>query len=453
MVKQLQSAEDFSLDRIFISSERFREIIDIKNITIEINIYENIHMPYLTGSIMILDDNALFTAADFQGTEKLTVELSLPINGATPISKTFVMNRIEKIQKSNDNTTMLLFNLIEDNGFYNNIQCFSKAYDGKGEKIIEKILEDKLGKSLYSNSLMYKPSYQSAFRLIVPYLNPFQAIRLVLEKMTTENGSPYYLYSTINSNDLVLTDLDTIMSRSPFNRGEPFQYDQTVSNDKNNSIILQSRAIYNMEAPNQEDTLLLSELGAMGSTFSTIDMTTGEYIKFDHNLNKVYQQLLSASVIPSDQTSLMIDNNFIADPLGFNTSRLSDYSSRHFTQAAGGRTFPYQANIDNLTYEKDPSSYKLKMYKFAIEQLLLKNTYELMLPGLRFLSSDVFSSVGNQLDVVVYKNQIVDELTDPVDSKRSGSFIINTKRHIFNITDEKHVVSLSCSRISNREVT
>lgn len=453
MVKQLQSAEDFSLDRIYISSERFREIIDIKNVTIEVNIFENIHMPYLTGSIMILDDNALFTAADFQGTERLYVEFSLPINGASSISKTFIMSRIQKIEKSNDNTTMLLFDLIEDNGFYNNVQCFSKSYDGTGEQIIEKILQDKLSKSLYKRLNMYKPSFQKSFRLIVPYMNPFQAVRMVLDKMTTENGSPYYLYSTINSDDLVLADLDTIMSRTPFNRGEPFQYDQTVSNDKNNSVLLQSRAIYNMEAPNQEDTLLLSELGATSATFSTVDTTTGEYVKFDHSLNTVYQQLLDASVIPSDQKSVMLDNSFIADPNGFNTSKLVQYRSRHITQAAGGRTYPYQSNVDNWTYESDPSAYRLRMSKFAIEQLLLKNTYELMVPGLRFLGNNILSSVGNQLDVVVYKNQIVDELTDPTDHKRSGSFVINTKRHIFNIVDEKHVVSLSCSRISNREVT
>ena len=222
MVKEVQSAEDFSIDRIRITSERFREFIDIKQVTIEVNIFENINMPYLTGSILILDDNGLFTAADFQGTERLEIDLSLPVNGAQTISKTFIMNRLEKINKSNDNTSMLLFNLIEDIGFYNNVQNFSKSYDGKGEEIIAKILNDKLGKSLFNKFKTYKASYQSSFRLLVPYLNPFQAIGMVLDKMTTENGSPYFLYSTINSDNLVLADLDTIMTRNSFNASEPF---------------------------------------------------------------------------------------------------------------------------------------------------------------------------------------------------------------------------------------
>jgi hypothetical protein len=217
MVKEIQSAEDFSVDRIHITSERFREFIDIKKVTIEVNIFENIRMPYLTGSILILDDNGLFTAADFQGTERLEIDVSLPIDGAQTMSKTFIMNRLEKINKSNDNTSMLLFNLIEDIGFYNDVQSFSKTYDGKGEQIISKILNDKLGKKLYNKFSTYKSSYQSAFRLLVPYLTPFQATKMALDKMTTENGSPYFLYSTLNTNDLILADLDTIMLRSSFN--------------------------------------------------------------------------------------------------------------------------------------------------------------------------------------------------------------------------------------------
>ena len=453
MVKEVQSAEDFSLDKIHITSERFREFIDIKKVTIEVNIFENIRMPYLTGSILILDDNGLFTAADFQGTERLEIDVSLPIDGAQTMSKTFIMSRLEKINKSNDNTSMLLFNLIEDIGFYNDVQSFSKTYDGKGEQIISKILNDKLGKKLYNKFSTYKSSYQSAFRLLVPYLTPFQATKMALDKMTTENGSPYFLYSTLNSNDLILADLDTIMLRQSFNALEPFQYDQTVANDPKNSILLQARSIYNIETNNQEDTLLLSQLGALGSNFSTTDMTTGEEINYNHNINSVYQQLLGASVIKTNQDNVLLDNSFIADPAAVNTFKLGDYNSVNFNQVGGGRTYPYNDNVSNWTFENDQSAYKLKMFKFAIEQLLLKNTMDLMLPGLKFLTGDITTSVGNQIDVVVYKNEMVDEATDRSDYKRSGSFIINSKRHIFNVIDQKHTVSLSCSRISNRRIT
>jgi hypothetical protein len=182
-------------------------------------------------------------------------------------------------------------------------------------------------------------------------------------------------------------------------------------------------------------------------------MTTGEEINYNHNINSVYQQLLGASVIRTNQDNVLLDNSFIADPAGVNTFKLGDYNSVNFNQVGGGRTYPYNENVSNWTFENDQSAYKLKMFKFAIEQLLLKNTMDLMLPGLKFLTGDITTSVGNQFDIIVYKNEMVDEATDRSDYKRSGSFIINSKRHIFNVIDQKHTVSLSCSRISNRRIT
>ena len=42
MASGIQSAEDFSVESIRITSERFREALEIKKVTIELNIFENI---------------------------------------------------------------------------------------------------------------------------------------------------------------------------------------------------------------------------------------------------------------------------------------------------------------------------------------------------------------------------------------------------------------------------
>ena len=149
MRKQIQSAEDFNLKRVVINSDRFNTEIDITNITVEINIYENIYSMYLTGSIMIVDDNGLFSFADFQGTERLTVELGSPDPSDATLSKTFIMNKIDRTAQTNDHTKVIAVTLIEDVLFYNNVQSVSKSYEGSGEKIIENVLFDKLNKRLY----------------------------------------------------------------------------------------------------------------------------------------------------------------------------------------------------------------------------------------------------------------------------------------------------------------
>ena len=56
----VQSPEDFRLIGVTLTSNRFPNSIDLKNLTVEINVFESILTPYLTGSIIILDDNKLY---------------------------------------------------------------------------------------------------------------------------------------------------------------------------------------------------------------------------------------------------------------------------------------------------------------------------------------------------------------------------------------------------------
>ena len=93
------------------------------------------------------------------------------------------------------------------------------------------------------------------------------------------------------------------------------------------------------------------------------------------------------------------------------------------------------------------------MFKYAIEQLLNKNNLSIIVPGLKFMTKDITTSVGNQVAIAIYKNEIVDETTNPIDTKRSGNYIMLSKRHVFNIVDVSHTVQISCARIANRRIT
>lgn len=450
-VNNTQSPEDFRLNKVYISADRFKRsrTIDVTNIVIEFNIFENITLPYLTGSIAMLDDNGLFDIADFQGTENLTIIVSLPNQPDNNIQKTFILNSVEKSIQSNDRSAILIFSMVEDVLFHNNVQTISKTYDGTGEEIIEKVLNDKLNKKLYTKEITYKPSFQSAFRIISPYLSPFQIINMALNKMTTENGSPYFLYSTMYSNDLVLADLDTILRAAPFNR-LPYTYSQSNSNDTNNDPIVSSRSIYNIKMVNQEDTMMLSELGVVNSYFEAYDINTGGVNRSEFSLNQLYDRLFSSGIIDSKLSNKLIDYNFIPDQTKIDERGIGDYQSKRFSLAVGAKTYPYESQVNNWTSETDTLSYILRVNSYALRNLLLKNQIQLFVPGMNFTYGDRLTSVGRNIDLLCYKTNVsanIDRMER--DHRKSGKFLMTSKRHIFNATDFKHNVSITCSRISN----
>ena len=156
-MSDIVSAEQLKIISIRMESERFSEPLIFSNasdsgIVIEFNIYENLTLGYLTGDIILQDDQDIYTQADINGTERIVLEFVVPDQTTKSIIKTFVVEEITDSIKSNDYSSIVSLSLVEDIKFYNDLNKFSKAYTGTGEQIIKNIVKDKLGRELIIES-------------------------------------------------------------------------------------------------------------------------------------------------------------------------------------------------------------------------------------------------------------------------------------------------------------
>ena len=67
-------------------------ITDIRASIIELSIYESIGKLSLSGELTLLDDANLYSQVDFQGSEKLELELLMPDSPFKPFKRTFIIN-------------------------------------------------------------------------------------------------------------------------------------------------------------------------------------------------------------------------------------------------------------------------------------------------------------------------------------------------------------------------
>ena len=448
------TAEDFRVNSIIINSNRFSQPITVTNLVTEVNIFESMYMPYLTGNMTFIDTNNLINDGDFSGTERITFEFSSTIQGYKSVIKTFVITNIDSIVSNDDNSRTVFCSLAEDVFMLNESIAVHKMYDGKGERIIEKILQDNLNKKLYTGTKTYKESYQGLFRILSPYLKPFDLIKMALYKMTTENGSPYFLYSTIYSDDLVLADLDTMLSQSTSAPviPETFRYSQTQTNQIEN-VKAAAAAIYDVRLHNQENTVKLLNNGALGAEYNITDIY-GNGSKFNYSARDLYDTLNKGGVISPGSDKKIYDELFVPDPTGNDERRLDEHVSKRFNEISGP-THPFEDGVDNWTWESDPNSYYLRMHKSAVVNILNKNQYQILVPGFYFLlnNSPKLTSVGSRITMEFFINEKIDDVADIAKSrnnKMSGQFLITNKRHIFNMADlNKHTVSLVVSRIAD----
>lgn len=454
MAEPIVSAEQLRIVSIRIESERFNRPLLVSSggtstgIVIEANIYEDLSKPFLTGDIILQDDQDLYRLADISGTEKVIIDFVTPDNSSDVITVKFIINEVTDSVKYNDFASVLVLSLVEDIKYFNDIQKFSKAYTGTGEEIIKAIVKDRLNRNVIIES--EKLSAQKTFRYIVPYQNPFSAIKTILRKITTDNGLPFFFYSSIIDDNFYLTDLETIIQQDPFNKDRPFVYDQgnTIKSD----LESQATNITSYEASILDDTLHLATYGGMGSKYESVNATTGKPFETHIDMHEHFEDLIRSELFPKDQNVINIDLDFIADPSGVNTNSIVGYDAKLVSRVISE---PY-LDANGFDQEAYPGQETLYTIRDNVIHHLLKNMYTINAHGLLFSISNITTCVGHLLRMNIYRNDMGSQSGSSsklIDEKRSGDFVIISKRHCFDVAGERHNVAIQLSRIAQPGIT
>ena len=116
------------------------EFIDIRNLIIELSLYESIYDMCITGEITILDDKSLFDEIDFRGTEKLRIKIAGKDKDIEPVmEKTFILDSIKQENRGSNSQGVFTFSVIEEHGILATAQKLRNSYRGSISNIITKI--------------------------------------------------------------------------------------------------------------------------------------------------------------------------------------------------------------------------------------------------------------------------------------------------------------------------
>ena len=429
----MATSQDYKLTAV-ITSQRFPDhTFDVTNTIAELNLYESVHNPYLTGQIAILDDNGLLNTIQFKGTESLTITLR-DGDGNQNIDKTFIITEIAETVRLNDNSEMFTLTLVEPHFFYSKANPVSRTYKGKPEAIISSIVTDSLISKKLIKQYVTAPS-QSTLRLTLPYMEPLDAVELLRDRMTTSEGFPFVLYSTLHRAGLVMDNLGDILNKPAWNESNPFVYSQAAAGSTD-SQLHKLLSIEKFVRPNADDMLTTLMDGAVGSRFSVFDTTYGQTVHATHHdIDETLKPLLDDSA--AEQS--IFDKSFVIDGNGLNV-----INSRNIFQVVSSQTYDdaYSFNEE----DKDPSLHKTKIQAHAIAAAMDKNLMVVQLPGPLFLAA-ADRTVGARIQIDIHTSATLDP--DSLDASKSGAYMIISMRHIF--ADGKHMVSASVSKLTEQK--
>jgi hypothetical protein len=199
--------------------------IDISNLVVNIDLFESIHRPFISGSILIADSKALMSRFPIIGEELLHLRFETPTTGKF-ITKTFFIDRLETRYGENNKSAYILHftsvNMLKDMNLKH-----SSAYSGYASDIVPELFKKTLVDSWPSTEdEIYVEKTANKIKFISNFWSPFRCISYCANSSISANDamqSPSFIFYEDNKKynfrsvgELVTTGNATSSSRQFF---------------------------------------------------------------------------------------------------------------------------------------------------------------------------------------------------------------------------------------------
>lgn len=168
--------------------------IDVSGIYEELNLYDSILMPVMSGSILIRDSVGLSGRLLFDGSESILIDISKDSR-----SDVASFRRAFRIYKQSDrkaeglNSELFVLNFVSDELIFSDQQKITQSFEGTYSKVVEKILVDYL--KVPDNQVGGLFELTTGIRkLVIPNLKPLDAIEWCAKRAVDQNQAPNYIF-------------------------------------------------------------------------------------------------------------------------------------------------------------------------------------------------------------------------------------------------------------------
>lgn len=445
------------------------ERIEIASMVVDIDIYEHLDKPYLTGVMSVLDNVDLFGSLNVNGATKINMKLRLNVAEAEeggkkftplPVERTFYIDSIISSMKYQEKGEVQVIHLIEDHAYKSNQMNVNKAYAGTSTRMITRLM-----KKLDSERIVFSTEKDDGtMKVIIPNLSPIDAMIWIKNRSVTAEGYPMYLFTTLSGlKTLNFLDLKTMLESEVMNPKQAFTFSSanvSVKKDgKQNFSVPQRRVILNYEYKNTEDLYSLMSKGLMLPTtikyINTANFSNGrnalsyagDFLSFDPKdaLDRLDPEVIKG--VPNYDPYLKDSyiDQILKDILKGNvkTSTAQVISSNAFFGKDGDQLNGYSEHGK----QGESGGYKNQMIARTLDALMKINPLVITVNGADFLSGTNSTTIGNKIRVKFPRNVDDRESEFQFDPKKSGDYLIYSARHSFR--GDSYTVNLTGMKLSN----
>lgn len=385
---------------------------DVSGIFAELNIFDSILMPCMSGNIVIKDAIGLSKRLLFDGSEYLVVNITKSgETNSTNILKNFRIYKQTDRKNVNQNTELYILHFVSEELIYSEQQKVSQHYKGTYDQIAVSILLNYLKVSNKKIGIVEKT--RGVHNSIVPLLTPFETVQWLSKRAVNSDNKANFLFFE-NKVGFNFVSLSTLYANDPL---LTINFDTKNLSDAVNNEFL---GIRNFNFTVSFDFLENVRNGFFANKFIGFDILTRTiqttYLDINNNFKKGktlndYPTASSAVNRENRDASQMYDSKVVLYP--FQTSRFDTTYVKTNDNAA--------ATIIDDTHTYIPQ-------RKATLNNLLQRRMNVTLPGNFAISS------GFVLNLNAHGYSVNDG--ERLDKSISGKYLIVGTRHM--IKPEKH---------------
>lgn len=404
--------------------------LDLRQIFVEINIFDSLFLPVVNGTMLINDSVGLSNKLSFDGSETLLLELAKDKDSEiASYKKAFrIYKQTDRVNSNQSNETYIL-HFVADELMFSDQQRVTQSYTGKYSDIVASIMFDYL--QVPRNQLGGILADSSGLRkVVIPNLRPLEAIEWCSKRSIDKFSSPNYVFfqNVSGYNFISLSDLLTMPSILDVR----FQSKNIIGQDKFSEL----SGARSYEVIAQNDSMEKTRSGINAGKFIGFDPMTRIVDTRGISFLDVYASMKHGNKMPNISDT--------KNKAGQSNMEAFDSKKALSIFGAGRKYSEYIKTNDpeSLTYI-EPYEDLVFQRKSIMKQLMSKRL-KFVMPGNFQLSA------GYNVDVNVPELAIKEDGVASEDLSLNGKHLIVASRHIIGFDRHETIIEVA-STSTNRE--
>ena len=444
---EYEKAGDYILSDVVMVSYNGEEI-DISSSVAEVNIYESLFNNTLSGNLVLIDAKNLPFEFPITGLERIEFKLTSPGFGdsvgrhydfTSKSGHPMYIYKISDRQPLNEKVQTYVLNFCSRETIRNEQVRVSRAFAGDNVNMVLEMLRDKNYLDC-KKAIFFEESSENQ-KYVVPNIHPFGAIRRLAEitsSLKFENAG-YLFYETAAG--FKFRSWESILAKSSQRARDPqVKYNFSISNvmgpDRKKDIWAEMKKVSKFKLLSQQDTIKSIKAGVASSRLLTHDSFNKTFATHDYDYHLEYEK----SFHTEHDGNLNLDNERFILPL-------TPYDREEFISSMPDSVNYFMSNTEKIhNNNEQPPIENILQKRVSQRNALGTIKIEITVPG--------FTAISVGEIVVFYAPSVsvqVDRATSNWDKHLTGRYVVSAIRHMVNIHEEKHSMSLEMLKDSYNE--